>query len=74
MLKSTRDAIFCTKTRDQKGRPVSAILIEARLNGQSCPSYVILTNVLESFANVDDLRSSKTQSIITSLEIMHLTL
>ena len=42
VLKSTRDAIFCTKTRDQKGRPVSAILIEALLNGQSCPSCVIL--------------------------------
>ena len=42
MLKSTRDAIFCTKMRDQKGRPVSAILIEARLNGQSFPSHVIL--------------------------------
>ena len=42
VLKSTRDAVFSTKMCDQKGRPVSAILIEARLIGQSCPSYVIL--------------------------------
>ena len=49
VLKSTRDAIFCTKTRDQKGRPVIAILIEARLNGQSCPSYVILDERFRKF-------------------------
>ena len=49
MLKSTRDAIFCTKMRDQKGKPVSAILKEARLNGQSFPSYVILDEYFLKF-------------------------
>ena len=49
VLKSTRDAIFCTKMCDPKGRPVSAILIEARLIGESCPSYVILDERFRKF-------------------------